>query len=125
MEGGIILYRMNTDRCELKALSLSELCARRNELLASMPPLVDVMRGSLIERKVRCGKKNCRCATGEKHLSYCLSTLDKNKRTRLDYVPLPWVPVVRERLDKQRLAQTIITEIADINLELMRRREKD
>ncbi len=75
--------------------------------------------------KVRKSQKNCRCATGEGHVSYYLSSLDKNRRTRLDYVPLAWVPLVRERLDKQRRIQEIMAELAEINLELMRRREKD
>jgi hypothetical protein len=38
---------------------------------------------------------------------------------------LAWVPLVRERLDKQRRIQEIMAELAEINLELMRRREKD
>ena len=83
------------------------------------------MRGSLIERKVRCGKKNCHCASGEGHLSYYLSSLDNSGRTRLDYVPLSWVPLIRERVDKHRLAQEVIAQITELNLELMRRREKD
>ncbi|HUW63874.1 MAG TPA: DUF6788 family protein [Spirochaetia bacterium] len=116
---------MSTDKTELNTLAVPQLYSKRDELVATLPPLNNVMRGSLIERKIRCGKKNCRCATGEGHLSYYLSSLDKNKHTRLDYVPLAWVPLVRERLDKQRLIREIMAELAEINLELMRRREKD
>ncbi len=119
------LTSMNTVKTDLKLLSAPELCARRDELLASLPQLDNLMRGSLIERKVRCGKKTCRCATGEGHLSYYLSSLGKKGRTRLDYVPFSWVPLVRERLDKHRLTQEIVAELTEINLELMRRREKD
>ncbi|MHB1128416.1 MAG: DUF6788 family protein [Bacillota bacterium] len=116
---------MNTVKPDLKSLSAPQLLARREALLTSLPPLENVMRGSLIERKVRCGKKTCRCATGEGHLSFYLSSLDKRGRTRLDYVPFSWVPLVRERLDKHRLTQEILAELTEINLELMRRREKD
>jgi len=116
---------MNTDKNFFSSLPLSQLVAKREELLTSFPPIEHFMRGSLIERKVRCGKKNCHCASGEGHLSYYLSSLDKSGRTRLDYVPLSWVPVIRERLDTHRLAQEAIAQLTEINLELMRRREKD
>ncbi|MEW6663208.1 MAG: DUF6788 family protein [Bacillota bacterium] len=116
---------MSTTKPNLKELSTPELYAKREALLASLPPFTHLTRGSLIERKVRCGKKTCHCATGEGHLSYYLSSLDKRGRTRLDYVPFSWVSLVRERLDTHRLTQEIVAELTEINLELMRRREKD
>ena len=101
---------MNTVK-KFSSWSFSQLIAKREELLASLPPMDHFMRGSLIERKIRCGKPNCRCASGEGHLSHYLSSLDKSGRTRLDYVPHSWVPLIRERLDNHHLAQEIIAEL--------------
>lgn len=115
---------MCTVKSSLKSLSSDQLRNRRQQLLASLPAFDRLLRGSLITRNVKCGKPNCRCALGEGHPSLYLSTLHEGK-TRLDYVPATWEPWVRERLANYHLAQEIIVELAEINLELLRRREKD
>lgn len=115
---------MDTVKLTLKSLSLDQLRARRQQLLKSLPAFDRLLRGSLITRNVRCGKPNCRCASGQGHPSLYLSSLHGGK-TRLDYVPASWEPWVRERLDNYHLAQELIVELAEINLELLRRREKD
>jgi hypothetical protein len=40
-------------------------------------------------------------------------------------VPAVWEDSVREKLAKHHLVQEIIVELTEINLELLRRREKD
>ncbi|MFZ5631723.1 MAG: DUF6788 family protein [Bacillota bacterium] len=115
---------MVTVKLSLKSLSSDQLRDRRQQLLESLPAFDRLLRGSLITRHVRCGKPNCRCASGQGHPSLYLSTLHEGK-TRLDYVPAAWEPWVRERLDNYHLAQELMVELAEINLELLRRREKD
>ena len=44
-----------------------ELKRRRKQLLRKLPPLESVLRGTLIERYLRCGNPNCRCADGQGH----------------------------------------------------------
>ena len=39
--------------------------------------------GSLVEMANTCGKPNCKCATGEKHKSWCVSLRHKGKRKML------------------------------------------
>lgn len=115
---------MNTVKLSLKSFSSDQLRDRRQQLLNSFPSFDSLLRGSLITRNVKCGKPNCRCASGQGHPSLYLSTLHKG-RTRLDYVPAAWEAWVRERLDNYHLAQELIVELTEINLELLRRREKD
>lgn len=115
---------MKTDKISLKSLSSDQLRARRQQLLNSFPSFNSLLRGSLITRNVKCGKPNCRCASGQGHPSLYLSTLHKG-RTRLDYVPAAWESWVRERINNHHLVQEIIVELTEINLELLRRREKD
>jgi hypothetical protein len=45
-----------------------------------------LMRGSLSVRHVTCGKRNCRCAKGEKHLALYL-TYSKDGKTHQVYIP--------------------------------------
>ena len=48
----------------------------RQELVNALPPLEELMRGSLISRMRRCGKPNCHCANGPGHGPYLyLSTV--------------------------------------------------
>ena len=114
---------MNTDK-NLKFISSDRLLARRQELTNSLPLLDQVIRGSLITRYVKCGKSNCRCASGQGHPSLYLSSLHEGK-TRLVYVPASWESWVQQRLDNFHRTQDSLTELAEINLELLKRRIQD
>lgn len=118
------LISMNTVKLSLKSLSSDHLRDRRQQLLHSFPSLDSLLRGSLITRNVKCGKPNCRCASGQGHPSLYLSTFHEG-RTRLDYVPAAWESWVRDRLNNHQMVQENIVELTEINLELLRRREKD
>lgn len=115
---------MNTVKNTFKSLSTDLLVARRQELTGSLPLLDQVLRGSLITRYVKCGKSNCRCASGQGHPSLYLSSLHEGK-TRLVYVPASWEPWVQQRLDNFHRTQDILVELAEINLELLQRRVQD
>ncbi|MES7218636.1 DUF6788 family protein [Cutibacterium acnes] len=115
---------MNTDKIPLKSLSSEILRLRRNDLLHSFPPFDQLIRGSLITRHVKCGKSNCHCSSGKGHRSLYLSSL-QNGKTKLDYVPSTLEPWVRERLENYHRVQKLTAELAEINMELLRRREID
>jgi hypothetical protein len=115
---------MNTVKNTFKSISTDLLFARRQELTHSLPLLDQVIRGSLITRYVKCGKSNCRCASGQGHPSLYLSSLYEGK-TRLIYVPTSWEPWVQQRLDNFHRTHDILVELAEINLELLQRRVQD
>lgn len=102
--------------------SNEELRARRRELVQSLPDLEELLQGSVIERRKRCGKPNCRCAEGELHGPYMYLSTRAEKRTRLDYVPEDWTGWVRRRVENFRRVQQVMSEVAEINRELFRRR---
>ncbi len=106
-----------------QSLPTEELQRRRQELLDAEYSL-DLLRGSLITRKVKCGKSNCHCASGEGHPSLYLSSFYEGQN-RIDYVPAKWEPWVKERLYQYHRLQELMVELAEINLELLRRRVKD
>lgn len=107
---------------DLSTLSLEELRARRRRLVRDLPDLEAVLRGSLIERKKRCGKAGCRCAEGELHGPYSYLSTRGEQGTRLDYVPRDWRSWVRARVENFRRVQAVLSEVAEINRELLRRR---
>ena len=55
---------------------------RRQGLTQRLPPLTEVLRGSLMERYLTCGNPNCKCAKGERHgpVWYLSVTLDQSHR---------------------------------------------
>ena len=105
--------------------SSTSLRRRRKALIRRMPPLEDILRGSLIERYKRCGKPGCRCAQGRGHgPKYYLSVSQSGSRPQMDYVPQDCHDQVEMYLANFRLIRQLLKEICDINRELLRRRER-
>ena len=104
--------------------SAAALRRQRAALLRRLPPLSDILRGSLIERYKRCGKPGCHCATGRGHgPKYYLSVSQANSSPAMDYVPQDYHEQVSQHLANYRLIREILEQICQINRELLRRRE--
>ena len=112
----------NTPR-RFKSVPSQELKERKLQLLRALPEMDHILRGSLITRHVKCGKSSCHCATGTGHASLYLSSFYHGK-TQMDYVPAAWEEWVRTGLTNYEVAQDILSELTELNLELLRRREK-
>ena len=80
--------------------------------------------GSLLAEYVRCGTPGCRCARGELHGPYTYLSLGREGgRGRLVYVPAALVAVVGRRVEASARIEAALSEISEINAELLRRRE--
>ena len=91
--------------------------------MASLGP---VLRGSLIERYTQCGKPGCKCMQGEKHgPAYYLTVSYAKGKTRQVYVPKGLQPLAERWVRNYHDAMTVLEEISNINLELIRRKEPD
>ena len=105
--------------------SAASLRKRRRKLLAELPPLDRIMRGSLIERYKRCGRPGCHCANDRGHgPKRYLSISTPNQHPKIDYVPNDAFSKVTEYLDNYRNVREALNEICAINTELLRRREE-
>ena len=107
-----------------KFASSQQIKERKDQLLKSVPKVDHILRGSLITRYVKCGKPNCHCTTGAGHASLYLSSFYHGK-TKMDYVPAAWEAWVRTGITNYEVAQDILSELTELNLELLRRREKE
>lgn len=56
--------------------------SRATQLIHDKPLIV----GGMVEMVRKCGKPNCKCATGEKHKSWCVSLRHKGKR-KMIHIP--------------------------------------
>jgi hypothetical protein len=114
------------EKAKLQRFSTLALRRRRRGLVAQMPPLEELLRGSLVERYLRCGKPNCRCTRGRRHgpLWYLTVTLGPG-RTTGGVVAAPQLEQVRRGIDRYRQVKQRLEQISDINRELLRRARKD
>ena len=109
----------------MKSTSSAALRRRRHQLVHALPPLEQLIRGSLIETYKRCGRPSCHCVNGPGHgPKHYLSTIARTgERPRLGYVPNASYPQVAEFLGNYHKLQQMLNEICAINAELLRRRE--
>jgi len=109
-------------RENLSRLSTLALRKRREGLTKLLPPLREVLRGSLIERYLTCGKPDCRCARGERHgpVWYLSVTLDQAHRSGCT-VPSYQLQQVRRWIENYHQVKDRLEKISDINRELLRR----
>jgi len=112
------------ERERLSKLSDLALRNRRVGLTQVLPPLGEVLRGSLMERYLTCGNRDCRCARGERHgpVWYLSVTLDQSHRSGCT-VPSDQVEQVRRWIENYRQVKENLEKISDINRELMRRQK--
>jgi uncharacterized protein DUF6788 len=101
---------------------MKRLVERRQRLLAKLPPLDELLRGSLVERAVRCGKPSCRCAGGELHRAVYLSVTHRGGRTEQLSVPRHLVATVRNGIAVYQRCWEILEQVAAVNRELLRHR---
>jgi len=113
------------ERENLAKLSTLALRNRRHGLTQLLPPLGEVLRGSLMERYLTCGHPDCKCARGERHgpVWYLSVTLDQSHRMGRT-IPSDQVELVRRWIENYHLVKERLEKISDINRELLRR-EKD
>lgn len=81
-----------------------------------------IVRGSIVVRERTCGKSNCRCARGDKHVGKYLVMSDGGKKRQL-FIADEMEPRVRRWLDNYKQAQESLEEICNISWEKLATRE--
>ena len=71
-----------------------------------------LLRASLLTQKTGCGKPNCRCARGEKHLSTVVEQHNKGK-TRMRTVRGKEVKEVEQWIENYREAKQLLEELSE------------
>ena len=75
----------------------------------------EVIRGSVVFLKRRCGKSNCRCVKGHKHRSLYLSKSRKGKTT-MTYIPARFEIKLMEAAGRYRRIQNLLNNLSEDNL---------
>ena len=110
---------------ELRRLSEFALRQRRQGLAKLVPPLAEILRGSLVERYVTCGNPACKCARGERHgpVWYLTVTLGRGRTTGSIIAP-DNLPQVRGWIENYHQLKDHLEKISEINRELLRRQRQ-
>jgi len=107
---------------------IAQLTASRKQLRQQMPDLSTVLPGSLLSRMVRCNKPGCRfCEKGKGKGHgpiWILSVSLGNRQVRQIPVPSELKKEVEESLRAFAQTQTLLKQIAQVNLELFKERKR-
>lgn len=94
--------------------------SRATQLIHDKPLIV----GGLVEMVRTCGKSNCKCATGEKHKSWCVSLRHKGKR-KMIHVPRACEDAVFEGIKAYQRLWEQMGIISETSLERILSSRKD
>ena len=99
------------------------LLLQRTKIPKTLPPLEEVLRGSFLQREIRCGKPTCRCAKGLGHPIAYVTVTFPGGRTQQVTVPPDLARTVRLWIDNYRRWWQAIEEVSAINRRLLQLRE--
>jgi hypothetical protein len=103
-------------------LSVRQLLARRRRLAAGLSDPERTLRGVLLHEGRRCSSEGCRCRRGELHGPYTYLAIYTDGRSRTIYVPRTVQAACEAHVGVTQHNEELLTEISQINLELLRRR---
>ena len=103
--------------------TLDELKTRQQELVNAIKDYLDLLIGSEVSYKMKCGKQNCKCVQGERHVCFYLS-FKKHGKTVNIYLPKNLVEEARLMTDNHKKLKEVITELSEVNLQLLRKSSK-
>ena len=88
----------------------------RGRLIRSLGALREMLPGSFVERKRRCGRPNCHCADGQNlHSQFQISVL-VDGTPKVFNIPAKLVPKVRQQVEMRRRFDAAAATICGINL---------
>ena len=98
---------------------------RRQGSAQLVPPLAEILRGSLVERYVTCGHPACKCARGERHGPVWYLTVTRGRgRTTGSIIARENLQQVRGWIENYHKRKDHLEKISEINRELLRRRRQ-
>jgi hypothetical protein len=103
----------------LKEGDRRKLAQRRDALLTELRGLGNLMRGTIGEVGVKCGRPGCACAQGVKHRKVHLS-VNLHGRTRSCYLGHEREALVAPLITEYERAWRLINDLTAVNLALLR-----
>jgi hypothetical protein len=109
-----------------KKISRARELRKRKRLIESLPDLEKILRGSVVERYRRCGRRNCHCAEegdpGHGPAYYLIVTVAPGKTVQV-YVAKEQRDEVEAWVENFKQARSILEEVSLVNRRLLRERK--
>lgn len=105
-----------------RSIPKAHLLALRRRQAAKAPPLVAVIRGTLLQYRLTCGKPTCRCrrSARQRHGPYWYVAVSyAGGRQRRYLVPAPHVGRARRGIGAYQRLWAAICRISELNLALL------
>jgi len=99
---------------------MKRLLRRRQRLIEQAPALEEIMRGSIVERQLRCGNRSCHCADGAGHPATYLCVTLAPGRTEQISIPNSLVDQARRGVAAYARWWAVGEEVSRINRQLLR-----
>jgi hypothetical protein len=99
---------------------MKKLLQRRQRVIEQAPAFEEIIRGSIVERHLRCGSKGCHCADGPGHPATYLCVTLAPGRTEQISIPAPLVDQARRGVGVYERWWAVVEEVSKINRELLR-----
>ena len=96
----------------------------RAKLAASLPSATEILRGSLLHRRIRHRSGCAVCADGGGHPVWVLTVSYPGGRTKQISLSAEQKPLVQQQLRNYRKLKDILERICELNLQLLRPEKK-
>jgi len=103
--------------------SVKGLLRNRQKILKAIKLIPGIIKGSPVSLARECGRPNCRCLKGKKHVSLYISQSYKAK-TKMTYIPHRYEKAVKENVESCRQLLKAIGQLSEVNLAIIRSRGK-
>lgn len=102
----------------VKGAAASKLRQRKHVLVQQFRIPEDLLPGTICVSYRRCGKPQCRCASGDGHESWSWTYMDEGKK-RVEHVPADRVEQIRRQIQAGREFQDAVREVLTANARLI------
>ena len=96
----------------------------RARLAAALPSTTEILRGSLLHRRIRHRTGCAVCARGPGHLVWVLTVSYPGGRTKQISLATEQIPMVQQWLRNYRKLKASLERICEVNLDLLRAEKK-
>lgn len=100
---------------------MNRLLDRRRRTVRGLPPLEEILRGTVFVRRLRCGKAGCHCAEGEGHPVTYLSVTLPGGRTEQISLPKALVSTAEQWVRNYHAWWEAVEKISAFNREILRK----
>lgn len=107
-------------------ISKGSMSAQERSLRSRLTKLIQgncLIRGTLTERSVTCGKANCKCARGDKHV-YLYIVASEGGKLRQRSVPKKLHSDIERWVKNYRMLQELVEEISQLYWTKVEKREE-